>query len=160
MMASAFFFAVFATTPVQALGQAPIVAGNRVSARDRALDEALKQAVDQALTYVLDPDSRLRAQAALRRDLLPRARTYAPSYRVLDEHEAPGKLFQVQLEARVDTAALRRDAVALAGAGGGPPIRGQPPATPPPVPGRPRVLIATAGPATDVVRRALEGRAF
>src|SRR5438094_6581451 len=85
MIATAFTLALLATTPVQALGQAPVVAGNRVAARDRALDDALKQAVDQALAYVLDPDTRMRAQATLRRDLMPRARTYVPSYRVLDE---------------------------------------------------------------------------
>ena len=39
----------------EALGQAPIVAGDRVRARDRALDEALRQAVEQATATVLEP---------------------------------------------------------------------------------------------------------
>jgi len=153
---------LLATTPVQALGQAKVVAGNRVAARDRALDEALKQAVDQALAYVLDADTRLRAQAALRRELLPRARSYVPTYRVLDEHEVEGGLFQVQIEAQVEVSLLRRDAVAIAGTGGGP---GPRPPTPPPIapapPGRPRVLVGFGGPvAADATRRALETRGF
>ncbi|HEY7955017.1 MAG TPA: hypothetical protein VII38_06970, partial [Polyangia bacterium] len=40
----------------EALGQAPVVGGDRVRARDRALDEALRQAVEQAVATVLDPD--------------------------------------------------------------------------------------------------------
>src|SRR5260370_1266429 len=47
----------------EALGQAPIVAGDRVRARDRALDEALRQAVEQATATVLDP-AELEARAA------------------------------------------------------------------------------------------------
>src|SRR5579884_1206015 len=127
------------TTPVQALGQAPIVNGNRVVARDQALDAALRQAVDQALTYVLDPDSRLRVQAQLRSQLLPRARTYVSTYRVLDEHEIDAGQFQVQIEAQVDTTLLRRDAVAIAGN----PTKATPPPT---ATGKPRVLYATSGP--------------
>src|SRR5215470_10724175 len=142
-----------ATTPVQALGQAPVIGGNRVAARDQALKAALEQAVDQALAYVLEPDARLRAQAALRSQLLPKARSYVPNYRVLDEHEIEGDKFQVQIEAQVDTTALRRDAVAIAGSGA--------PVKPPTGPGgKPRVLVALLGPPAAAVRRALESKGF
>src|SRR5262249_14576621 len=142
-----------ATTPVQALGQAPVVAGNRVAARDQALKAALEQAVDQALAYVLEPDARLRAQAALRAQLLPKARSYVPNYRVLDEHDIEGDKFQIQIEAQVDTTALRRDPVAIAGWGA--------PVKPPTGPGgRRRVLVALLGPAAAAARRSLESHGF
>ena len=147
----AILLALLATTPVQALGQAPIVAGNRVQARDKALTAALEQAVDQALAYVLEPDARMKAQAALRAQLLPKARSYVPNYRVLDEHEIEGDKFQVQIEAQVDTTALRRDAMAIAGSSG--------PAKPPTA-GKPRVLIALLGPPAAAARRALEAQGF
>jgi hypothetical protein len=147
----AFLLAVLATTPVQALGQAPIVAGNRVAARDKALTAALEQAVDQALAYVLEPDARMKAQAALRAQLLPKARSYVPNYRVLDEHEIEGDKFQVQIEAQVDTTALRRDAMAVAGSSG---------TTKPPTTGKPRVLVALLGPPAAAARRALEAHGF
>src|SRR5262249_44576333 len=144
---------VLATTPVQALGQAPVIGGNRVAAGGQAVKAALEQAVDQAVAYVLEPDARLRAQAALRSQLLPKARSYVPNYRVLDEHEIEGDKFQVQIEAQVDTTALRRDALAIAGSSG--------PTKPPPAQGgKPRVLVALAGPPAAAVRRALESRGF
>jgi hypothetical protein len=162
-MTPALFFALLlGTTPVQALGQAQVVAENRVAARDQALDAALKQAVDQAITYVLDPQTRLRAQAALKSQVLSHARTYVPTYRVLDEHEVSGGLFQVQIEAQVDTALLRKDATTAAagagegggGAGGGGGSRPSPGVTPPPA--RPRVLVATNGPVAAALRKAME----
>jgi hypothetical protein len=159
-----------ATTPVQALGQAQIVAGNRAAARDRALEEAIKQAVDQAFAYVLEPEPRLRAQAQLQRSLLPRARRYVASYRVLDEHEVQGGLFQVQIEAQVDTTALRRDALSVAGAAGpgsgpgtgpgaGPGPGGGPGPAQRPA-GRPRVLVGVGAPLDAAVRHVLEARGF
>src|SRR5262249_54848650 len=93
-------------TPNHALRQAAHVAGNRAAARDRALDDAFRNAIDQALAYVLDRDTRTRAQAALGRDVLARARGYARSFRVLDEREVGSGTFQVQIEAQVDLAAL------------------------------------------------------
>jgi hypothetical protein len=145
------------TTPVQALGQAPITQGNRAAAHDRALAAALAQAVEQALTFVVDPAARQRAADRLRREVVARARTYVPSYRVLDERELPGDLYQVQLEAQVDTTALRADAVAIAGAGASP---GTPPPARPGAGGRPRVLLLVGADALEPVRAALLAHGF
>src|SRR5690242_18940772 len=74
----------------EALGQAPVVGGDRVRARERALDEALRQAVEQAASTLLDPDALVARASDLRLRIYPRARTYVGSYRVLEEGEQAG----------------------------------------------------------------------
>jgi hypothetical protein len=93
----------------EALGQAPIVAGDRVRARDRALDEALRQAVEQATATVLDPAELVARASDLRLRIYPKAKSYVTNYRVLDEGEQQPGLFQVHLSAEVATARLARD---------------------------------------------------
>ena len=93
----------------EALGQAPIVAGDRVRARERALDEALRQAVEQATATVLEPAELVARASYLKLQIYPRAKTYVTTYRVLDEGEQPPGTFQVHLSAAVATARLARD---------------------------------------------------
>jgi hypothetical protein len=99
----------------EALGQAPVIGGDRVRARERALDEALRQAVEQATATVLDPAELVARAAELKLRVYPKARTYVVNYRVLDEGDAPAvagqpsNLFQVHLSAQVSTARLTRE---------------------------------------------------
>jgi hypothetical protein len=93
----------------EALGQAPIVAGDRVRARDRALDEALRQAVEQATSTVLEPSELVSRAADLRLRIYPKAKSYVTNYRILDEGEETAGTFQVHLSAQVATARLSRD---------------------------------------------------
>lgn len=93
----------------EALGQAPIVAGDRVRARERALDEALRQAVEQATATVLEPGDLVARASDLRLRIYPKAKTYVTTYRILDEGENPPGMFQVHLSAAVATARLARD---------------------------------------------------
>ncbi|HEX9102096.1 MAG TPA: flagellar assembly protein T N-terminal domain-containing protein [Polyangia bacterium] len=93
----------------EALGQAPIVAGDRVRARERALDEALRQAVEQATATVLEPAELVARASDLKLRIYPKARAYVTTYRVLDEGEQPPGTFQVHLSAAVATARLARD---------------------------------------------------
>lgn len=93
----------------EALGQAPIVAGDRVRARDRALDEALRQAVEQATATVLMPDELVKRASDLRLRIYPKAKSYVTTYRILDEGENPPGTFQVHISASVATARLARD---------------------------------------------------
>lgn len=93
----------------EALGQAPIVAGDRVRARDRALDEALRQAVEQATATVLEPAELVARASYLKLQIYPRAKSYVTTYRILDEGEQPPGTFQVHLSAAVATARLARD---------------------------------------------------
>ncbi|HEY7958267.1 MAG TPA: flagellar assembly protein T N-terminal domain-containing protein [Polyangia bacterium] len=97
----------------EALGQAPVVGGDRVRARDRALDEALRQAVEQAVATVLDPDQVVARASDLKLRIYPRARGYVANYRILDEGEVPASgLYQVHLSAEVATGRLARDLAA------------------------------------------------
>src|SRR2546423_9105376 len=93
----------------EALGQAPIVAGDRVRARERALDEALRQAVEQATATVLEPAELVARASDLKLRIYPKAKTYITTYRILDESENPPGTFQVHLSAAVATGKLARD---------------------------------------------------
>src|SRR5689334_24308656 len=84
----------------EALGQAPIVAGDRVRARERALDEALRQAVEQAAGTVLSPDELVGRASDLKLRVYPKAKQYVSTYRILDEGEATPGTFQVHLSAQ------------------------------------------------------------
>jgi hypothetical protein len=93
----------------EALGQAPIVAGDRVRARERALDEALRQAVEQATATVLEPAELVARASDLKLRIYPKAKGYIANYRILDEGEQPPGTFQVHLSASVATGRLARD---------------------------------------------------
>ena len=93
----------------EALGQAPIVAGDRVRARERALDEALRQAVEQATATVLEPAELVARASDLQLRIYPKAKAYVTTYRILDEGEQTPGIFQVHLSAAVATARLARD---------------------------------------------------
>jgi flagellar assembly FlgT-like protein len=93
----------------EALGQAPIVAGDRVRARDRALDEALRQAVEQATATVLEPAELVGRASDLKLRIYPKAKSYIANYRILDEGEQSPGTFQVHLSASVATGRLARD---------------------------------------------------
>jgi hypothetical protein len=93
----------------EALGQAPIVGGDRVRARDRALEEALRQAVEQATATVLEPAELVARASDLKLRIYPKAKAYVSTYRILDEGEQTPGTFQVHLSAAVATARLARD---------------------------------------------------
>jgi len=93
----------------EALGQAPVVAGDRVRARERARDEALRQAVEQAAGTVLSPDELVARASDLKLRVYPKAKQYVSTYRILDEGEATPGTFQVHLSAEVATGKLARD---------------------------------------------------
>lgn len=92
----------------EALGQAPVVGGDHVRARERALEEAFRQAVEQAVATVLDPQAIVQRTSDLKLRIYPRARTFVSNYRVLEEGEVSG-LFQVRISAQVSTARLARE---------------------------------------------------
>src|SRR5438128_7508397 len=78
----------------EALGQAPVVGGDRVRARERALDEAMRQAVEQAVATLLPPAALSERAAQLKLHVYPRARDYVAGYRVLEE-TGDGPMFQL-----------------------------------------------------------------
>lgn len=113
---------ISAPTPAQAQaasfegsGQAPVVGGDRVRARARALDEAFRVAVNAAAASLLEPAVLAQRQSALKLTVEPKARTYVTSYRVLEEGEQGG-VFRLRVAAELALDRIERD---LGGRAGG-----------------------------------------
>jgi hypothetical protein len=93
--------------------EAPIVNGNAVVAKQRALADAFRQVVERAFADLLK-ESGGEAQplspglAQIKASFANRGQRFVRSYRVLDEEEGKGRL-RVQIDAEVDTALLRRE---------------------------------------------------
>jgi hypothetical protein len=93
---------------IEALGHAPVMAGDRAVARERALEEAMRQAVQQATSQLLTPAQVVARASQLRLGVYPKARNYVATYRVLDEREQPPGTFEISISAQVDTQRLSR----------------------------------------------------
>jgi len=93
--------------------EAPLVNGNAVVAKQRALADAFRQAVERVFADLLK-ESGGEAQplspglAQIKASFANRGQRFVRSYRVLEEEEGKGRL-RVQIEAEVDTALLRRE---------------------------------------------------
>ena len=101
---------------------APIVNGNAVMAKQRALAEAFRQAVERAFSDLLK-ESGGGAQPLsgglmqLKASFANRGQRFVRSYRILEQEEGNGRL-RLQIEADVDTALLRREMERARGASG------------------------------------------
>ena len=118
-----------------ATGRATVSGGDRVRARQRALDDALAHAVEAAVAALMGPETLARRAADLRLKILPRARTYVTTYRVLEEGEVEAGFFDVHVSAEIAGDRLMRELA----------DRGHDPRLPAP-PGAPRrALLCLAG---------------
>jgi hypothetical protein len=91
--------------------EAPIVAGNAVSAKKRALADAFRQAAERAYTELLTQNSIVNETPRLQQlksSFASSGQKYIRRYRILEEEEAQGK-FLLMVEAEVDTVLLRRE---------------------------------------------------
>jgi hypothetical protein len=93
--------------------EAPIVAGNAVSAKKRALSDAFRQAVEHQFAEVLKDGSPLPqpwppALTQLKASLANAAQKFVRSYRLIEQSNEGGVL-KIMVEADVDTVALRRE---------------------------------------------------
>jgi hypothetical protein len=93
----------------EATGRAPISGGDRVRARQRALDEAFGHAIEGALSATLGADVLVRRAADLRLKILPKAKTYVMSYRVVDEGEVEAGMFDVHISCELAVDRLVRE---------------------------------------------------
>jgi hypothetical protein len=91
---------------VEGLGESPVVGGNLVSARARALAAAQRDCVSRALAAELGAE-RAQYEGAKLAPVLVRAERYLRSYRVLDEGEQ-GSRFTVRLACDLDGGRLRK----------------------------------------------------
>jgi hypothetical protein len=93
--------------------EAPIVAGNALSAKKRAIADAFKQAVERAFTEALKEGEPLpqpwpAGVVQLKASLGNAAQKFVRSYRLI-EHTSEGGVMKVMVEADVDTVLLRRE---------------------------------------------------
>jgi hypothetical protein len=93
--------------------EAPVVNGNAVVAKQRALADAFRQTVERAFSDLLkerggEAQPLSAGLAQLKASLANRGQRFVRSYRILDEEEGNGRL-RVQIDADVDTALLRRE---------------------------------------------------
>lgn len=92
--------------------EAPIVAGNAVSAKKRALSDAFRQAAERAFGEILKDGEPLPQPwppgvVQLKASLANAAQKFVRSYRLI-EQSSEGGVLKVMVEADVDTVALRR----------------------------------------------------
>jgi hypothetical protein len=93
--------------------EAPIVNGNAVVAKQRALADAFRQVVERAFADLLKESGGAGQPLApglaqIKASFANRGQRFVRSYRVLEEEEGRGRL-RVQIDAEVDTALLRRE---------------------------------------------------
>jgi hypothetical protein len=93
--------------------EAPVVAGNAVSAKKRALSDAFRQATERSFAEILKETEPLPqpwppALGQLKASLANAAQKFVRSYRII-EQSSEGGVLKVMVEADVDTQALRRE---------------------------------------------------
>jgi hypothetical protein len=93
--------------------EVPIVNGNAVVAKQRALADAFRQVAERAFADLLkesggEVQPLAPGLAQIKASFANRGQRFVRSYRVLEEEEAKGRL-RVQIDAEVDTALLRRE---------------------------------------------------
>ena len=92
--------------------ESPIVAGNAVNAKQRALADAFRQAAEQAFAELIKngeplPSPQPAAIAQLKASLANSAQKFVRSYRLIDQ-QSEGGVLKVMVEIDVDTVLLRR----------------------------------------------------
>jgi hypothetical protein len=100
--------------------EAPIVAGNAVSAKKRALADAFRQATEQALGELLKqgepmPGAAAQPVAQLKAALATNGQRFVRSYRLIEQQTEDGVL-KVMVEIDVDSVLLRRELDHIRGA--------------------------------------------
>ncbi|MDY6903231.1 MAG: flagellar assembly protein T N-terminal domain-containing protein [Thermodesulfobacteriota bacterium] len=97
---------------VTAEGVSVIQNGNTASARDNAVNDALRKAVEQAVGTMISAETVAENYTVLRDRVYSKTRGYVRSYNVLSEMPE-GQLYRVQVSAEVGTAEIENDLSAL-----------------------------------------------
>src|SRR5206468_9238298 len=94
--------------------EAPIVAGNAASAKQRAMDDAFRQAVERTFAVLVAEAGFSPSEPPppglmqLKGTFFSRAKRYIRGYRVLEESEEGGRV-RLLIDAEVDEGLLRRE---------------------------------------------------
>lgn len=96
---------------VEASGEAAIT-GNRILARERALEDALRNAVEQAAGTLVSSETRVKDHQLVSDKILTRASGYVTSYEVLETRQ-DGQAIRVRVRAKVGLDQLADDLAAI-----------------------------------------------
>jgi hypothetical protein len=107
--------------------EAPVVNGNAVVAKQRALADGFRQAVERSFSDLLkegggEGQPLLGGMAQLKASFANRGQRFVRSYRILEEDESNGRL-RLQIDAEVDSALLRREMERVRGSTGAEPAK-------------------------------------
>ncbi|MCI0513269.1 flagellar assembly protein T N-terminal domain-containing protein [candidate division KSB1 bacterium] len=94
---------------VTAVGVGSIYQGDLALARDRALDDALRKAVEQALGTWLQSETVVQNYMLVEDNILSWSSGYVKKYTIASEMRKPGDVYEVTVNATVETGALTRD---------------------------------------------------
>ncbi|MBI5074148.1 MAG: flagellar assembly protein T N-terminal domain-containing protein [Nitrospirae bacterium] len=104
--------AAMAAEMITADGFAAMIGGNKVIARDKAIDDALRKAVEQAVGTMVSSDSMTENYKVIHDKILARTSGYVEKYKILSEGPE-GDLYRVRLQAEIGRADLTSDLSAL-----------------------------------------------
>lgn len=93
-------------------GIANIVAGNTAIARDEAINNALKKAVEHGVETIVSAEIIPIKSQLLNDNIYSKTDDYISNYRIVSE-KTTGNLYQVTIEANVETIGLKNDLTAL-----------------------------------------------
>ncbi len=97
---------------ITADGFAAMIGGNKVIARDKAIDDALRKAVEQAVGTMVSSDSMTENYKVIHDKILARTSGYVEKYKILSEGQE-GDLYRVRVQAEIGRADLTSDLSAL-----------------------------------------------
>lgn len=97
---------------ITADGFAAITGGNKVIARDKAVDDALRKAVEQAVGTMVSSDTMTESYKVIHDKILARTTGYVEKYKILSEGPE-GDLYRVRVQAEIGRADLTSDLNAL-----------------------------------------------
>ncbi len=93
---------------IEIVGQAAIINDDKVQARDKAIDDALRKAVESALGTVISSETITENYQLISDRILSRAHGYVSKYKILDESDEEG-VFSVTIRATVTVQAVSND---------------------------------------------------
>lgn len=98
---------------VQATGTGAITYNDIPAARDRAVQDALRKAVEQTLGTFIDSQTRVENYMVVEDRILNWTRGYVKNYQILSERKAAEDMYEVTINAAVETSDLKNDCDAV-----------------------------------------------
>jgi hypothetical protein len=102
------------TAQVTVVGMGSILGGDKASARDKAIEDAMRKAVEQAIGTTVTSNTLVQNAVLVEDNILSWSSGYVSNYKITREGAGPADSYEVEMLATVDTGSLRNDAAALA----------------------------------------------